>query len=252
MDLGIDNKNAIVTGSSRGIGKAISLALAREGVNVAIHYNKSQNKAEKLVEQIKKMGVESFSIQADISNPQQCMKMMNNVTNIFGKLDILINNAGVFLTNWVKDIPLEEWNKVFDTNLTSAFLTSKYLVNHSLENNYQAKILNINSHVSFNGSTSGHAHYAASKGGMSTFTVSLAREVANKGINVNEIAVGVVNTDMTKEILKQNKQNYLNRIPINRIAEPEDIADIAVFLVSEKVNYVTGATFDASGGMLMR
>ncbi|MFD2924829.1 SDR family NAD(P)-dependent oxidoreductase [Halobacillus naozhouensis] len=170
----------------------------------------------------------------------------------FGTADFLVNNAAIWPTSYVKDMSLTEWNETLDINLRSVFLTSQTFANHCLNENKRGKILNITSQAAFNGSTTGHAHYAASKSGMIGFSISLARELAKDGINVNNLALGIVETDMIKDKLEKNQNYYLNRIPLGRVAEPREIADIASFLVSEKANYITGATLDATGGMLMR
>ncbi|RQD78060.1 MAG: 3-oxoacyl-ACP reductase FabG [Halanaerobium sp. MSAO_Bac5] len=250
--LGIQGKKALVTGSSRGVGKAIALALAEAGADVAVNYRSSAEEALDVVEEIREMGRDSLAIQADLAYPDQALKLMEKTVERFGELDLLVNNAAFFPTNWVKDISLKEWQKTLDVNLTAVFLCSKFLVNHALENEKKAKILNINSQAAFHGSTTGHAHYAASKGGMWTFTISLAREVADKGINVNGLALGIVETEMVKPLLKEDEEYYLARIPKNEFAKPEEMADIAVFLLSQKADYITGATLDATGGMLMR
>jgi 3-oxoacyl-[acyl-carrier protein] reductase len=250
--LGIKGKKALVTGSSRGVGKAIALALAEAGADVAVNYRSSAEEAAAVAEEIRGLSQDSIAIQADLAYPDQCLEMMETTLERFGELDFLVNNAAFFPTNWVKDMSLEEWQKTMDVNLTAVFLASKFLVNHALKKDKKAKILNINSQAAFNGSTTGHAHYAASKGGMWTFTISLAREVADQGINVNGLALGIVKTEMIKPLLKKNEEYYLNRIPKNKFAEPEEIADIAVFLLSKKADYITGATLDAAVGILMR
>ena len=249
---GIKGKKALVTGSSRGVGKAIALALAEAGADVAVNYRSSAEEAAAVVEEIRSLGRNSLAVQADLAYPDQCLNLMEKTIKEFGELDLLVNNAAFFPTSWVKDMSLEEWQKTMDVNLTAVFLTSKFLVNHALENEKKAKILNINSQAAFNGSTTGHAHYAASKGGMWTFTISLAREVADQGINVNGLALGIVETEMVKPLLKKDEEYYLKRIPKNKFAQPEEIADIALFLLSQKADYITGATLDATGGMLMR
>ncbi|MED2257701.1 3-oxoacyl-ACP reductase family protein [Brevibacillus parabrevis] len=252
MDFGIKGKSAIITGASRGVGRAIALALAEEGAKVIINYNRSADSANEVVELIREQGGECIAIQADLGQKADCDRLMTEATAAFGSVDILINNAGVWPKNWVTDISLEEWNHTMDVNLTSVFLTCQSFVNHLLAENRRGKILNVTSQAAFHGSTTGHAHYAASKAGVVAFTISLAREVAKQGINVNALALGIVETDMIKADLEQKKDYYVNRIPLGRVAKPEEIADIAAFLVSEKANYITGATMDATGGMLMR
>ncbi|MDN4091810.1 3-oxoacyl-ACP reductase FabG [Brevibacillus agri] len=252
MDFGIKGKSAIITGASRGVGRAIALALAKEGAKVVINYNRSADSANEAADLIRQKGGECITIQADIGKKEECDRLMAEATAAFGSADILVNNAGVWPKNWVTDISLAEWNHTMDVNLTSVFLTCQSFVHHLLAEKRRGKILNVTSQAAFHGSTTGHAHYAASKAGVVAFTVSLAREVAKQGINVNALALGIVETDMIKADLELKKDYYVNRIPLGRVAKPEEIADIAAFLVSEKANYITGATMDATGGMLMR
>lgn len=252
MELNLNGKTAIVTGGSRGVGRAITLALAQEGAHVVVNYNNSQSAAEETVNQIKQTGGSAIAVQANLDNPDECRKLIEAAKASFGDVDILVNNAGIWPKNWVKDISLEEWNHTMQVNLTSVFLTCQTFVQMLSEENKKGKILNITSQAAFHGSTTGHSHYAASKAGVVSFTVSLAREVAGQGINVNALALGIVETDMIGDALQKNKDYYVNRIPLGRVAQPNEIADIATFLVSEKANYITGATLDATGGMLMR
>ncbi|GED13929.1 SDR family NAD(P)-dependent oxidoreductase [Aneurinibacillus migulanus] len=252
MELGIKGKTAIVTGGSRGVGREIALVLADEGAKVVVTYQKSEAKAIEVVEEIKQKGGEAFAIQCDVGQANDCIELVQKSIDHFGTVDILVNNAAIWPKSYVKDMDLEEWNSTIDTNLTSVFLTSQTFVNHCLEQNKGGKILNITSQAAFHGSTTGHAHYAASKAGMIGFTISLAREVAKNNINVNNLALGIVETEMIKDSLQKNEDYYLNRIPLGRVAKPHEIAEIVSFLVSEKANYITGATLDATGGMLMR
>ena len=249
MELGLQGKNAIVTGAAGGVGKAIALALSEEGTNVAIG---DIRPADDVVKECKRLGVEAISIPIDLSKSEDCINLVNTAEEELGTIDILINNAGLWPTNFVKDIPLDEWHKTIDINLTAIFLTCQTLVNKVLKQKRKAKILNVTSQAAFNGSTTGHAHYAASKSGVVTFTISLAREVSKQGINVNAIALGMVETGMSAEALAKNKTYYESRIMIGRIAQPEEIAKLATFLVSDPANYITGSTFDATGGMLTR
>ncbi len=249
MDLGLKGKNVIVTGAAGGVGKAIVLALSAEGANVAIS---DLREADDVIEECEQLGVKAVSILTDLSQADDCISLVKKAEKRLGPIDILINNAGLWPTNFVKDIPLEEWHKTIDINLTAVFLTCQTFIQHVLAEKRKAKILNVTSQAAFNGSTTGHAHYAASKSGVVTFTISLAREVSKQGINVNAIALGLVETRMSAEALAKNKTYYEKRIMIGRVAQPEEIAKLAVFLVSEPANYVTGSTFDATGGMITR
>lgn len=252
MDLKLKGKNAIITGGSRGIGRAIALGLAAEGVNVVITGRSQSPELMAVVEEARTLGVKAFPLAASMANADEVMIMMKEAEALLGDLDILINNAGIWLTGWIQDISLSDWEQTMDVNLTAPFLTSQYFAKINLEKNRPGKIININSQAAFNGSTTGHAHYAASKAGMVALTVSMARELSSKGITVNGIALGVVDTDMIRENIESNPGYYESRIPIGRVAQPEDIANIVVFMASEPASYLTGTTIDATGGMLMR
>ncbi|AKA71890.1 SDR family NAD(P)-dependent oxidoreductase [Clostridium scatologenes] len=252
MDLKLKNKCAIVTGGSRGVGKGIALALAKEGAYVVVNYNKSEKSSKDVVDEIIKNGGRALSVKADLGNSQDCINLINEAEKEFGSVDILINNAGIWPKNWIQDITLDEWKKTIDVNLTSVFLTSQAFSKNNILRKTSGKILNITSQAAFHGSTTGHAHYAASKAGVVALTVSMARELAKYGINVNAVALGIVKTDMVSKALEKNEDYYINRIPIGRVATPDDIGKIVTFMVSDAASYITGATIDATGGMLMR
>ncbi|WPC41338.1 3-oxoacyl-ACP reductase family protein [Clostridium sp. JS66] len=252
MDLKLKSKCAIVTGASRGVGKGIALALAKEGAYIVINYNKSEGSSKEVVNEIVKNGGKALAVKADLANPQDCIKLIDEAEREFGCVDILINNAGIWLKNWIQDITLDEWKKTIDVNLTSVFLTSQAFIKNNILQKRNGKILNITSQAAFHGATTGHAHYAASKAGVVALTVSMAREMAKYGINVNAVALGMVKTDMVSKALENNEDYYINRIPIGRVATPDDIGKIVAFMVSEAADYITGATIDATGGMLMR
>lgn len=252
MDLKLKGKNAIITGGSRGVGRAIALGLAAEGVNVVITGRKITDDLMKVVEEAKSFGVKAYPVGVELETSDDVLLMMKEAEALLGDLDILINNAGIWLTGWIEDISLEDWEKTMDVNLTAPFLASQYFARLNLSKNRPGKIINVNSQAAFNGSTTGHAHYAASKAGMVALTISMARELSPKGITVNGIALGVVETDMIRDDLLKNPGYYESRIPIGRVAQPEDVANIVVFMASEPASYLTGTTIDATGGMLMR
>ena len=260
MDLNLRDKVALVTGGSRGLGKAICLSLAAEGTKIAVSYYRNvddgvdlADEATELVKEIADTyGVQALAVGGDVSVEADVLDMFGQVAKKFSQIDILVNNAAVCPTCWVPDMPLEMWSRTILVNLTGTFLTSRQFVKRLLDAGRGGRIVNIVSQAAFRGSTSGHAPYDASKGGIVSFTVALAREVASQGIVVNAVAPGMIKTEMVAKVLAKNKEKYLNRIPLHRIAEPKDVADVVTFLASERSGYMTGATVDVTGGMLMR
>ncbi len=253
MDLNLDNKVALVTGGSRGLGRAICLALAAEGAKVAINGFHNPHRAIELAEKIKtEYSVEAAPVIGNIGEEAGVVEIFQATEQAFGRIDILVNNAAVWPTGLVKDITEDEWNRTQQINLTGSFLTCREAVRRWLDTNTTGRIVNVTSQAAFRGSTTGHAHYAASKAGLVALTVSLAREVAPQGIAVNAVAPGMMRTEMAREALDQNEQKYLQRIPMRRIGDPAEVAAVVTFLASERASYMTGATVDATGGMLMR
>jgi len=257
VDLELKGKVALVTGGSRGLGRAICLGLASEGVNVAVNYYKSDKaeeaKAADLTAEIQnKYKTKAIPLPGDVTLKEDIEEMFETIKDTFGQVDILVNNAGIWPTSYVSDMKKEEWDNTIDVNLTGPFLLCQKMVCHLIKIKRPGKIINIVSQAAFRGSTSGHAHYAAAKAGLVAFTVSLAREVASYGINVNAVAPGMMKTDMAQKALKKRNDAYIERIPLGRIAEPAEVANVVVFLASEKSGYMTGATLDVTGGMLMR
>nr|WP_314268003.1 SDR family oxidoreductase [uncultured Moellerella sp.] len=253
MELNLQNKNALITGGATGLGIALVRALAKEGANICFTYCSHPNEAAELVEEIKRTtNVNILAVKTNLGNSEDIEALFKAGIQEFGQFNILINNAAIWLSDYVTDIKLEDWDRVMNINLKSVFHLSQLFVNQCLNKDIAGSILNVTSQAAFHGSTTGHAHYAASKAGLVTFAISLAREVAKKKININNIAVGIMDTEMIKQNLEKDADYYLNRIPIGRVASPAEIADIATFLVSEKTHYMTGATIDVTGGMLMR
>ena len=253
MDLHLQDKVALVTGGSRGLGRAICLGLAAEGVKVGVNYNRGEAAAAEVVEAMQNLhAADGIALQGDVSRSADVLRLFDQCEETFGPIDILVNNAGIWPTAFVRDMTEEEWDTTFDINLKSAFLSCREAVRRWLDRGRGGRIVNITTQAAFHGSTTGHAHYAATKAGLVNFTVSLAREVARSGIFVNAVAPGMMRTDMALEALEANEEKYIQRTPLGRIAEPEEIADTVVFLASERASYTTGATFDATGGMLMR
>lgn len=253
MDLHLKDKVALVTGGSRGLGKMICLGLAAEGAEVAVNYRRNPEKAAAVVAQIRgTYGVRASAVPADVAKEADVIEMFRRIEEEFGPVDVLVNNAAVCPTCQVKDMTEQEWSHTLRVNLTGTFLTSREMVRRLLATGRAGRIVNVSSQAAFRGSTTGHAPYDASKGGMVSLTVSLAREVAPHGIAVNAVAPGMMHTEMTARTLEADKEKYLARIPLRRIGEPAEIAGVIVFLASDRASYMTGATVDVSGGMLMR
>lgn len=253
MDLHLKDKVALVTGGSHGLGKSICLGLAAEGAKVAVNYRQRPEKAAAVVKDIQETYAgEAIAVYGDMSSEMEIMKMFPQIAAQFGPLDILVNNAAICPQAWVKDTLAEVWNSVLQVNLTGTFIACREMVKGLIEAKRPGRIVNIASVAAFHGSTSGQAAYDASKGGMISFTVSLAREVAPYGITVNALAPGLMVTDMTEKKYLAQKEKYLARIPLGRFGETEEIADAVVFLCSDRARYVTGTTMNVSGGILMR
>ncbi len=246
-------KTALVTGGSRGIGRGIALSLAKAGASVAVNYHSKREEAEKVVVEIGQLGVKSFSVQADVSNKAGVARMMAEVKNSFGQLNILVNNAGVVAMGPAENVGEAEWDRVLNTNLKGQFLCIQEAIKIMPAG---GKIVCISS-IASGGVGVGFgniAHYAASKGGVVAMVEDLAIELAPKGINVNAIGPGVIESDMTAGMLadEKTKAGFLARIPKGRIGRPEDIGAAAVFLASDEADYITGVTLYVDGGWLTK
>lgn len=241
-------KKALVTGAARGIGKAIALAFAKQGADICVN---DVLDGDSVVKEIKTIGRNAFFFSADVSKSSEVSKMFNEVRKRWGKLDILVNNAGILRSSPFESITEEDWDKVIDVNLKGQFMCSKEAVRLMPRG---ARIVNITS-IASGGSGIGFpgiAHYTASKGGIVALTENMSVDLASKGINVNAIAPGAIDTEMTKGMLDDDKSRkaFLSRIPKGRIGRPEDIAAVAVFLASQEADYVNGAVIYADGGWL--
>ncbi len=253
MELKLEGKVALVTGGSRGLGRGICERLAKEGADIVINYAHSKEKAEEVKEYIEKeFGRRTLIIRADVSSENDVDTLFNRIMKTYGKIDILINNAGICPQSMVKDMPFATWQEIFNVNVNGVFLTCRRMVQILIDSEQQGRIVNITSQAAFNGSATGKSHYAATKGAIHSFTISLAKEVASKGILVNSIAPGMIRTDMTEDIINEDSDRYNKTIPLGRIAEVDEIARVAAFLVSEGGNYITGTSVGVSGGLCMR
>jgi len=252
VDLNLKDKVVLVTGGSHGLGKAICLLFAAEGAKVVVNYRRKPEIADQVVQEIKDTcGVEAIAAFADIGKEDDIVAMYKQIDEQFGRIDILINNAAYCPTCQVADMTEETWNHTMQINLTGTFLCTRELVKRLLDRDQPGRIVNISSQAALRGSTTGHAPYDTSKGGLISFTIAMARELAEKNITVNCVSPGMMHTEMTDKVLTTNRQKYLDRIPIRRIGTPEEIARVVVFVASNGGDYMTGATVDVSGGLAM-
>lgn len=253
MNLNLAGKVALVTGGSRGIGAAICRGLAAEGVRVGVNYANSPDKAEGVVTGIARdFGVEAVALRGNLEKSEEVVALFDALEGRFGPVDILVNNAAYCPGGPLASYSVEEWEKTFRINVTGTFVACQEHVRRLQASGRKGKIVNIVSQAAFLGSTSGHLPYDSSKGAVVSMTRAIAREVAKSGITVNAVAPGLVKTEMVAANLATKLDFYLSRIPLNRIAEPEDIANAVTFLASSAADYMTGTTLDLTGGMLMR
>lgn len=242
-------KIALVTGASRGIGRAVALELAHHGANVVVNYAGSEAKAKEVVEEIKQLGRESFAIQADVASFQQVQDMIKEVVTTFGRIDILVNNAGITRDNLLMRMKEEEWDAVINTNLKGVFNTTKAITRQMMKQR-SGKIINMASVVGVSGNA-GQANYVAAKAGVIGLTKTSAKELASRNITVNAVAPGFITTDMTDQLSEEIQAEMLKQIPLARLGEPSDIAKVVTFLASDASNYMTGQTLHVDGGMIM-
>ena len=242
-------KNALVTGASRGIGRAIALELGRQGVNVAVNYSGSEAKALEVVEELKALGVQSFAVQCNVSQAEDVQDMVKRVVETFGSVDILVNNAGITRDNLIMRMKEDDWDAVISTNLKGVFNTTKAATRPMMKQR-QGKIINVASVVGIMGNA-GQANYVAAKAGVIGLTKSTARELAPRNITVNAVAPGFITTDMTSELPAEVKEAMLKEIPLARFGQAEDVAQVVAFLASDASAYMTGQVLRVDGGMVM-
>ncbi|CAG9607446.1 3-oxoacyl-[acyl-carrier-protein] reductase [Pseudoneobacillus rhizosphaerae] len=245
----LEGKVALVTGASRGIGREIALELARLGANVAVNYSGSEAKANEVVDLIKEMGRDAFSVQCDVSNSEDVTSMVKETIERFGKLDILVNNAGITRDNLLMRMKDDEWDDVININLKGVFLTTKAVTRQMMKQR-SGRIINIASIVGVSGNP-GQANYVAAKAGVIGLTKTTAKELASRNITVNAIAPGFITTDMTDKLTDEVKAEMLKVIPLARFGEAKNIATVVSFLASEDSAYMTGQTLHVDGGMVM-
>ena len=242
-------KTVLVTGASRGIGRAVCVKFAREGYNLAINYAGNQAEAEKTKALCEEYGVKAIIVQADVSDYAQCEAMFEQITEELGGIDILVNNAGVTRDGMMARMSEEDFDRVIDVNLKGAFICTK-LVYRGMAKKRWGRIVNIASVVGITGN-GGQANYAASKAGLIGFTKSVAKEFAGRGIRVNAVAPGFIETDMTGVLSEEIQAAIRANIPLDRFGKPEDIAETVFFLTSDSAAYITGQTLAVDGGMTM-
>ena len=245
----LKGRTALVTGGSRGIGRAVASALADEGADVAINYVSSETAARDVAEHIKKMGRRAILAQADVSDYPDTFRMAQDVLREFGHLDILVNNAGINSDKTFTKMDHASWRKVLGTNLDGVFNCTKVFVDQMLAQGY-GRVVNMTSVIGQIGNF-GQANYAASKAGVAAFTKSLAKELAGKGITVNAVAPGFIETEMVAGVPDKVKDRLLAQIPLHRFGTAEEVARAVVYIVSADGDYITGAELSINGGLLM-
>ena len=248
--MGLSGKVALITGSVRGIGKAIALELANHGAKIVINDILPKNEIDKTLEEIRKSGDQAIGIRADITIFKEVESMVKEIINKFGKIDILVNNAGIIRDSLLIRMKEEDWDAVININLKGTFNCSKTVAKYMMRQKSGGKIVNISSVIGLVGNI-GQANYAASKAGIIGFTKSIAKELALRNINVNAIAPGFIETDMTKKLPEKVINDLQQQIPLKRLGTVKDIAKVVYFLVSDNANYITGQVINVDGGMVM-
>ena len=247
--LSLENRVAIVTGASRGIGRAVALELAARGASVVVNYNNSPDRAEGVVKEIEAAGSKAAAFQADVSDFEAAGKLVKFAVETFGDLHILVNNAGITRDMVIMLMPEADWDAVIDTNLKSTFNCSKAAVKHMMRKRY-GRIISIASVAGQMGNP-GQTNYSASKGGQIAFTKALAREVAARNVTVNAIAPGFVETEILDAMPEGTLEAALKMVPLARTAQPEEIGYAVAFLASDQAGYITGQVLGVDGGMAM-
>ncbi|GAA3406739.1 3-oxoacyl-[acyl-carrier-protein] reductase [Paenibacillus hodogayensis] len=245
----LEGKVALVTGASRGIGRAIAIVLAEAGADVVVNYAGSEQAAEEVVRHIEGLGRRSFKVKADVASAAEVDEMVKQTLDRFGKIDIMVNNAGITRDNLIMRMKEDEFDQVIATNLKGVFNCIK-AVTRPMMKQRSGKIINISSVVGVLGNA-GQANYVAAKAGVIGLTKSAARELASRNIAVNAVAPGFIETDMTDKLTAETREQMLQQIPFARLGQPEDIARVVRFLASDDSSYMTGQTIHVDGGMYM-
>jgi len=250
MQITLTDRVAIVTGGSRGIGRAISIALAAAGATVVVNYRGNAAAADETIAAISASGGKAIAIQADVANGDDVKRLFSEVNSAYGRLDILVNNAGITRDTLMMRMKDDDWDAVLDTNLKSQFLTTRAAISTMVRARY-GRIINITSVVGLMGNA-GQANYAAAKAGIIGFTKSVAREIGSRSITVNAVAPGFIDTELTAVLNDEMREALKKQIPLGRLGSPEDVAGVVTFLASDQAAYITGQTFNCDGGMVMQ
>ncbi len=245
----LDHKVALVTGASRGIGRAIAVAMAKAGAKVVVNYAGNTAAAQDVINEIEAFGGQAIAVQADVAQTEAVESLLKQTLDAYGRVDILVNNAGITRDNLLLRMKEDDWDAVMNTNLKGIFHCTKQ-VSRVMIKQKCGKIINMTSVVGITGNA-GQSNYAAAKAGVIGFTKSMAKELASRGITVNAVAPGFIATDMTAGLPDQVKSEMANNIPLARMGKPEDVAAAVIFLASEAADYITGQTLNVDGGMVM-
>ncbi len=247
--LDLSGRVALVTGASRGLGRAIAVALARAGADVAVNFLQSAERAAEVVRSVEETGRRALAVKADVSDLADAASLVERTAEEFGRLDVLVNNAGITRDGLLLRLKEEDWDQVLATNLKSLFNCTKAASRIMLKQR-RGRIINISSVIGLLGNA-GQTNYAAAKAGIIGFTKAAARELGSRGITVNAVAPGFIMSEMTEHLPEAMKSDYLGRIPLGRFGDPEDVAKAVLFLASDGAAYITGVTLTVDGGLVM-